>query len=541
MDIAPVLVPGTAAPTTDPVAGAASAVPTAPGQAFSDLFAEALGEATLPATDPAIIGPAVAIVAMPVPETTATIEPVADVAQDVPTPNAEPVVKIAASSDPPPTAAVPEPPPPPDALIASWKEAPAEAPNAPAIKQDQPEEITAVSDETETDQPDQAPDLTAVETAAAVWVAAPVVAANAAPSPAPATKATKSEPELKVSAQVTAPAETADAPEIAEPVQVATVVPTDAKVSASAPQDAPKLEAAPDLGVVPVVTVTPATDAPVAAPIIAAVNPAVIAPTPTPVKDVAVKDAPATAVTESNVLAAAPAKPVETKAVDAKPATETKSAEKPQAAFSEVLIEEAVKGGKDATADTGDGTNGQPAADLTPTAPVAVRTAATEKPTEGANRPEIDRHLVVKQVADRIENLVASRPRDGVTVHLEPRDLGTVTLVVKGLASSLDVQVTASDERVRQGLEASRPDLAQALAPRGIELRDMRITTSATGDSQTGTGSRDAGSNQNPDGRPRQQQSSNSSQSGFTESSRRPSAAAATRSLRRSGGVDLLA
>ena len=109
-----------------------------------------------------------------------------------------------------------------------------------------------------------------------------------------------------------------------------------------------------------------------------------------------------------------------------------------------------------------------------------VRSAATEKPEAGADRPALDRHLVVRQVAERIENLVAARPKDGVTIHLEPRDLGTITLVVKGLSTALDVQVAASDERVQKGLDASRPELAQALAPRGIELRELRIAHAPT-------------------------------------------------------------
>ena len=156
-----------------------------------------------------------------------------------------------------------------------------------------------------------------------------------------------------------------------------------------------------------------------------------------------------------------------------------------------------------------------------------IRSSATERPEAGADRPEVDRHLVVRQVADRIESLVASRPRDGVTIHLEPRDLGTVTLVVKGLASALDVQMYASDERVREGLEASRPELAQALAPRQIEIRELRVSTSPTPSTAA-----DA----NPDGRPRRQ--APPPQHAF---SGKPAKAAETVRAPRSGrGVDLL-
>ena len=164
--------------------------------------------------------------------------------------------------------------------------------------------------------------------------------------------------------------------------------------------------------------------------------------------------------------------------------------------------------------------------------PLAVRSAATEKPEAGADRPAIDRHLVVRQVAERIENLVAARPKDGVTIHLEPRDLGTITLVVKGLSSALDVQLAASDERVQKGLDASRPELAQALAPRGIELRELRVAYAPTPSGGSSMGGDHPQRGTNPEDRPRPQTPS------FVIPSRRT--APSSRPLRASGrGVDL--
>ena len=180
-----------------------------------------------------------------------------------------------------------------------------------------------------------------------------------------------------------------------------------------------------------------------------------------------------------------------------------------------------------------------PKGDASPAASVVTReTAATARPEAGTDRPSVDRHLVVRQVADRIESLAAARPREGVTVHLEPRDLGTVTLVVKGLASALDVQVFASDDRVRESLGASRPELAQALAPRGIELREIRVAPAPTS-SATSAGGGSASAN--PDGRPRggaQPQQPQSTPNGFRSAA---PTVPRTRAVRPSGrGVDVL-
>ena len=164
----------------------------------------------------------------------------------------------------------------------------------------------------------------------------------------------------------------------------------------------------------------------------------------------------------------------------------------------------------------------------------SARTVATEKPEAGPDRPLLDRHLIVRQVAERIESLVAARPKDGVTIHLEPRDLGTVTLVVKGVVSALDVQVTASDERVRKDLDASRPELVQALAPRGIELREWRVAhapASSGGATNAGAGG-ERGSTPEERARPQNPGSS------FAKASRPESPAA--RPVRRGRGVDLL-
>ncbi len=606
MDIAPVITPGTTAPAAD-ATGAGAAVPTAPGQAFSDLFAVALGGTEVPAPVTAVI-PATAVVTLPV--TPAASNP-ASVTTDVPADAvAATPVRVAVQGDALPSSVTDPPESPPEIPSTSRKDAQATAPNAPATRLDQPENQEVKTDPKTNQVPvDQtaAAIVAATAQASAVQVPNPTLPIASAPevevpsepkattlvatspsqTPAPPTTdnsdsaaqnlvkqslvtqgttapavappvvsgpvtATPSPNEKTVKMSASGSRESAksrsakasqsspvdatqaadqtsdpltpettstgdlDAPAMSErvaDVSVSLTVASDKTALPKETSDAPKLDAAPDLGVVPVVTVA-----------------AVAEPAKSPDKAAA-----KTIESTDNIAIGSTA----IKAPEIK-TPETKVAEKnSDSTFAEVLVETAVKGDKD-SADGGDQTSkDQPTADPAPVASTAVRSSATDRPEAGTDRPEVDRHLVVRQVADRIENMVASRPRDGVTIHLEPRDLGTVTLVVKGLSSALDVQVSASDTRVRAGLEASRNDLAQALAPRGIELRDVRIVTAASSGSGTGPGSKDGGANSNPDGRPRQQ-ASNSSQTGFTQSSTRTARSTGSRGSRRTGGVDLL-
>jgi len=600
MDIAPVITPGTTAPAAD-ATGVVSAVPTAPGQAFSELFSVALNGTDAPV--PAIT-PATAVVNVPetlaIPNADSTVP---NIPTDVPVVNP---ARIAVLGDAPPLSVTDPPESPPDTSSVSWKDAQATAPNAPATRLDQPENneetteilpvdpatdvtaqtavvqesIVTVSKNQNSDAPstemnrsdEQAVDARTSETFAAeapnipmpnaiaqgidnvaVATPTPVAKVPAAPvteassattsSAAPVTakktsavvdgtpvksrskrgaqaeeitEALASETEADSQPTESTPSLAADASVLSERVMETAGAAAPASDNVPLPKmspETPKLAAAPDLGVVPIVTV----------------NTVVAEPAKVVAKEV-------TTPTEAGDALAVG----EVKAPDIK-APEAKAAEKnSDSTFAEVLVETSVEGSQKGSG-TGDQKD-QPTADPTPVAPAAIRSADVDRPEAGSDRPEIDRHLVVRQVAERIENMVAARPRDGVTIHLEPRDLGTVTLVVKGLSSALDVQVSASDARVREGLEASRNDLAQALAPRGIELRDVRIVTSSSNGANSGQGSKDSGSNPNPnpDGRPRHQ-SPNSHQTGFTQSSTRAVRTSGSRGSRRTGGVDLLA
>lgn len=107
----------------------------------------------------------------------------------------------------------------------------------------------------------------------------------------------------------------------------------------------------------------------------------------------------------------------------------------------------------------------------------AAKTQAVIKPAELEGLKGLDRVSLVRQVADKLQALAASRSKEGVIVQLAPKALGTITLTVKSQGSSVDANISATDDQVRKAIELSRPDLAQAMQSRGYHLISVTVST----------------------------------------------------------------
>lgn len=90
-------------------------------------------------------------------------------------------------------------------------------------------------------------------------------------------------------------------------------------------------------------------------------------------------------------------------------------------------------------------------------------------------KPE-EAELVVKQVADKLYMLAAARPRNGVTIHLNPDDLGSITVVIKSVGKMIETQITASDARVSEALDQNRTRLAEAMDSKGYQLQSVSVS-----------------------------------------------------------------
>lgn len=84
-------------------------------------------------------------------------------------------------------------------------------------------------------------------------------------------------------------------------------------------------------------------------------------------------------------------------------------------------------------------------------------------------------NAVVKQVADRIELLIAAKPKQGVTIHLDPGDLGKVTIVVKSQGKDVEAQILTNNESVRQAIVQAKSQLIEQLDQRGFSLATVTV------------------------------------------------------------------
>ncbi|MCO5295277.1 MAG: flagellar hook-length control protein FliK [Fimbriimonadaceae bacterium] len=104
----------------------------------------------------------------------------------------------------------------------------------------------------------------------------------------------------------------------------------------------------------------------------------------------------------------------------------------------------------------------------------AAEAASVARPAANDPAP-IDRVSVVRQIADRLELLTAARPREGVTIRLNPIELGSITLTVRQRGGEVETNVLASHDAVRAALEQSRPQLQHALETRGLNLGSLEV------------------------------------------------------------------
>jgi flagellar hook-length control protein FliK len=71
--------------------------------------------------------------------------------------------------------------------------------------------------------------------------------------------------------------------------------------------------------------------------------------------------------------------------------------------------------------------------------------------------------------------MAATRARQGITIRLNPEDLGTISMTVRSLGGAIDAQMSASHDHVRTALEQHRPYLVQQLEQRGLTLGSLTI------------------------------------------------------------------
>jgi flagellar hook-length control protein FliK len=90
------------------------------------------------------------------------------------------------------------------------------------------------------------------------------------------------------------------------------------------------------------------------------------------------------------------------------------------------------------------------------------------------------------------------RPISVMTVRLMPEDLGAITVQIKTMGNKSEAEITATNERVVQALEANRPQLVQVIEAKGAGLSEMSLRHDASANQQGQQGTKqEAERNQN--------------------------------------------
>lgn len=103
-----------------------------------------------------------------------------------------------------------------------------------------------------------------------------------------------------------------------------------------------------------------------------------------------------------------------------------------------------------------------------------LRSVQETKPTI-AERPAPN-HQLVRDLADRIEMALATRPQDRVTIEFRPLDLGDIKIVLTQQNDQVQAQIISDNDRVRQAIHAVQPELRQSLEQRGVQLGSFSVS-----------------------------------------------------------------
>ena len=93
-----------------------------------------------------------------------------------------------------------------------------------------------------------------------------------------------------------------------------------------------------------------------------------------------------------------------------------------------------------------------------------------------AIKPDDTQTAAVKaKVIDQVQEMVALRGNNRVTIKLQPDDLGTLTVSVQSAGDKVSAQVTASNNHLRDSLHAQRSELLQGIENKGLSLNSFTV------------------------------------------------------------------
>ncbi len=108
-----------------------------------------------------------------------------------------------------------------------------------------------------------------------------------------------------------------------------------------------------------------------------------------------------------------------------------------------------------------------------------AKSEATQSTEKVKSEPNRELEKVIPQIVDRAERLLASKRPGAMTLYLEPRNLGEITVTVQTRAGRLDTEIKATNEAVRAHLDNHKQELVEQVAARGIQLGSLNVGSQA--------------------------------------------------------------
>jgi|GEM_PF-3945753 len=90
-----------------------------------------------------------------------------------------------------------------------------------------------------------------------------------------------------------------------------------------------------------------------------------------------------------------------------------------------------------------------------------------------------NRALVIQQVTDRMQLLAVTNNKQAVVVHLNPKDLGSITMTVQTLGKSIEATLNVSHDGVRAMLANDKSALTETMQRKGYLLADFKVVDQA--------------------------------------------------------------
>jgi hypothetical protein len=106
------------------------------------------------------------------------------------------------------------------------------------------------------------------------------------------------------------------------------------------------------------------------------------------------------------------------------------------------------------------------------------------------SQAQVQTSEVVKQITEHTENVALRAASENVTVHLQTEDDTNVTMMVKSAHGQVQAQFMTNNEALRNALHQNRPQLAQTLETKGLNLGQVSVGLKNSSSRQDPSGGR---------------------------------------------------